>query len=65
MFQLPATAELTDRIRDLYGNELLQQLTSARQFEFVANPDPRLDRAGGREPANARAAARFCEWPRD
>jgi DNA mismatch repair protein MutL len=26
VFQLPATAELTDRIRDLYGNELLQQL---------------------------------------
>src|SRR5438477_6351909 len=25
-FQLPATATLTDRIRDLYGNELLQQL---------------------------------------
>src|SRR6202040_3697265 len=26
VFQLPATAALTDRIRDLYGNELLQQL---------------------------------------
>jgi DNA mismatch repair protein MutL len=26
VFQLPATATLTDRIRDLYGNELLQQL---------------------------------------
>src|SRR5881227_591393 len=25
-FRLPATATLTDRIRDLYGNELLQQL---------------------------------------
>jgi DNA mismatch repair protein MutL len=28
IFQLPATATLTDRIRDLYGNELLQQLIS-------------------------------------
>src|SRR3989475_4933051 len=27
-FQLPATATLTDRIRDLYGNELLQQLVA-------------------------------------
>ena len=26
VFQLPATAALNDRIRDLYGNELLQQL---------------------------------------
>src|SRR3989440_2196434 len=26
VFQLPATGTLTDRIRDLYGNELLQQL---------------------------------------
>ena len=26
VFQLPATTTLTDRIRDLYGNELLQQL---------------------------------------
>jgi len=26
VFQLPATASLTDRIRDLYGNELLAQL---------------------------------------
>src|SRR6476660_955784 len=26
VFQLPATATLTDRIRDLHGNELLQQL---------------------------------------
>src|SRR5947199_7255300 len=26
VFQLPATATLTDRIRDLYGNELLKQL---------------------------------------
>ncbi len=26
VFQLPATATLNDRIRDLYGNELLQQL---------------------------------------
>ena len=26
VFQLPATAALTDRIRDLFGNELLQQL---------------------------------------
>ena len=26
VFQLPATATLADRIRDLYGNELLQQL---------------------------------------
>src|SRR4051812_23275924 len=26
VFQLPATATLKDRIRDLYGNELLQQL---------------------------------------
>src|SRR5437870_3937613 len=28
VFQLPATATLTDRIRDLYGNELLQQLVA-------------------------------------
>src|SRR6202521_6172998 len=28
VFQLPATAMLNDRIRDLYGNELLQQLLS-------------------------------------
>ena len=27
-FQLPATATLTDRIRDLYGNQLLQQLVA-------------------------------------
>ena len=27
-FQLPATVTLTDRIRDLYGNELLQQLVA-------------------------------------
>jgi len=27
-FQLPATATLTDRIRDLYGNELLQRLVA-------------------------------------
>src|SRR5438093_2458635 len=26
LFQLPATATLTDRIRDLYGNDLLKQL---------------------------------------
>ena len=26
VFQLPATAKLTDRIRDLYGNKLLEQL---------------------------------------
>src|SRR6266436_4329932 len=28
VFQLPATATLTDRIRDLYGNQLLQQLVA-------------------------------------
>src|SRR5258708_24699252 len=28
LFQLPATATLRDRIRDLYGNELLQQLVA-------------------------------------
>src|SRR5437773_514610 len=28
VLQLPATATLTDRIRDLYGNELLQQLVA-------------------------------------
>src|SRR5947208_15284589 len=32
VFQLPATATLTDRIRDLYGNELLQQLISLDGF---------------------------------
>ncbi len=54
VFQLPATAALNDRIRDLYGNELLQQLIP-------------LDGSGSSriEPADARAAARFCERTRD
>ena len=48
-----------------FRKRVVATVDSARCFEFIANPDQRIDRAGRIEPANARPAARLCEWTRD
>jgi DNA mismatch repair protein MutL len=54
LFQLPATATLGDRIRDLYGVELLQRLV-----EVNGAPAPKIQISGLIGPANPRPATRI------
>ncbi len=65
LFQLPATATLGDRIRDLYGVELLQRLVEVNGDCFPQNSNQWFYRSGRTQPANPEPATRVRKWPRD
>ena len=65
VFQLPATANLRERIRDLYGVELLQRLLEVNGAACSKNSNQRFHRSGRSEPAEPRPATRVRQRPRD
>ena len=64
IFQLPATKSLADRVRDLYGAEMLARLLTVVPEESATVRISGLIGEAGRKSADARAAAHVCEWPR-
>ena len=65
-FQLPAAANLLERIRDLHGSELVERLLPVEEPSASAqDSDSRIDRPGRGEPAKPRPATRLRQRPRD